>query len=365
MSILKHTITRIFRNKIQLVFIILFPLAFMFLGFIGDEQKVSVAVIDHDQTPVTIQLIQDLEVKSKLKQVDEDEIEKALKALRVDYILVIEEGFTQQLLQGTREGLTGYSIAESNISVPIVNYLEQWLEHTATLAFAANQDQQMFDILFDAYTSQGLLQLQHSTVIDKGVERTRSVLGYLTIAMLYTSLIVGLYILLNKQNGTFYRTLAAPVSMRRYMLQTIGSFLLVSWIQITLIMLILTWVYKLYFGGAALSVYLMLMIFSLVAVAFGVAISSVTKSVVQACLLGICLVAPMAMLGGAYFPLDWAPDAVITMSYFTPVSWVLGGIEKLLEGQSILSNGKEVLVLLLFAIIFFLLGTFRKADIVK
>jgi ABC-2 type transport system permease protein len=365
MSIFIHTIKRIFRNKIQVFFILMFPLAFMTLGFLGSEPMVKVAVIDQDQTEITRGLIRNLETKADMKSISEEEIEKKLQNLKLDYVLLINKGFTENLISGKLGGITSYSVKESNFSTSIHAFVNQWLSHAEMIAHGVKGNHEAFQQAFTEYDENGKLQLESAPVIDKGAANTKSLFGFLIISMLYTSLIVGLYILINKNNHTLYRTLTAPIGIKNYMFQTICSFLFVSFIQILFVMLMLKWVYGMYMGDAAVSIFILLWLFSLVTVSFGVAISSSSKSIVQACLIGICFVSPMAMLGGAYFPLDYAPEIIQTLSQFSPVTWVLQGIDQLLYGQSIFSLGKEMMVLLLFAVIFFLLGTLRKVDISK
>lgn len=365
MSIFISNVKRILRNKVQLFFIILFPLAFMSLGFIGQQPTVKTAVIDKDQTQLTAGLMRSLETKASLHSIDEVDIQKKLMSLRVDYVLVIEKGFTQSLIAGENGGITGYSVEESNFSKPVSSFVEQWISHAKAIAGAVNHQEAAFYTEFTGYDQNGSVQMDNRLVMNPDTATTRSVVGFLLISMLYTSLIVGLHILVNKNNHTLYRTLAAPISIRNYMLQTISSFLFVSLIQISFVMIMLKWVYRLDMGGSGLNIYLMLIVFSLVSVSFGVAISSVSKNIIQACLIGISLVAPLAMLGGAYFPLEFAPDIIKSLSNFTPVSWMMGSTEKLLQGETIASLGKEMSMLVLFAIIFFLVGTLRKADIAK
>jgi len=365
MIIFLNTIKRIFHNKIQLFFIVIFPIAFMMLGYIGENPVIKTIVFDHDQTILTEMLTKHILDGSSEVLFEEQEIESKLMSLEVDYVLVINQGFTDKLIAGEGGGITAYTVQESNFSEPINTFLGQWLQHAWAMADAVDNNKEVFYEQFIRYDQQGVFHIEKHSVMDEGVSRSLSVLGYFTTAMLYTSLIAGLYILLNKSNFTFYRTLTAPISIRGYMMQTVLGFLFVSIVQITLVMLLLKWVFGIYLAGSAISIYLFFILFSLVTVSFGVAISSISQNTIQACLIGLCLISPLAMLGGAYFPLDFAPDFFIVISYFTPVSWVLNGMERLLLGEPITSLGKESIVLILFATIFFLIGTMRKADIAK
>jgi ABC-2 type transport system permease protein len=369
MTIFLHNVKRLLLNKVQFFFIILFPLAFMQIGFIEGESnlKVVVAIIDQDQTEFTGSLIGNLKSKAEILSIEESQIEKELKSLRIDYVLVLERGFTEHVIGGENGGITGYSVQESNYSMPISAFLEQWIGHAKIIADAVNHEEASFYTEFAHYDQLRPVQVDHRIVTDQGEteKTTMSVIGFVILSMLFTSLVICLFILINKNNHTLYRTLAAPVTIRNYMVQTISSFLFVSWIQITVVMMMLKWVYGMSMGGAAFDIYVLLLLFSLVSVSFGVVMSSLSRSMTQAWTFGICIIMPMCMLGGAFFPLDAMPDLIKNISRLVPVSWVMGGIEELLQGQGLSSIGKEISILLLFAVIFFMVGTLRKADIAQ
>ncbi|MFE0555859.1 ABC transporter permease [Paenibacillus sp. NPDC058910] len=363
MSIFRHTVKRIFKHKLQLLFIVLFPLIYMSLGLVDDKVTMKAAVIDHDQTELTKSLTARMESMAEIRTVKEDQIKQELKELKVDYVLVIDKGFTDRLLQGGKEGLTEYSIRESNLSNPLSSYLQMWVGRAESIAAETGNQPEHFYTAYEQYDKHGSLRLEHNSVQDQ--TKSHKVLGFLITPMLYTSLIAGIQIISNRNNRTLYRTLIAPVRISSYMFQMIVSFIFVAIIQLTFAMLVLKWGYGIDMEHSEWSLYAFLILFSVVAVSFGVAISSISKSALQACLIGICLYEPISMLGGSYGPLDWAPDVVKTISQFTPVYWVMRGIDQLLHGQTLLTLGKEALMLFLFAVIFFLLSTIKKVDIAK
>ncbi|RUS47019.1 ABC transporter permease [Cohnella sp. AR92] len=365
MTVFLNYLKRIFRNKVQAFFILLFPLLFMTIGFVSNEPALKAAVIDNDRTPFTTDLVRQLGSMANIGTVREDEIEQKLRSLNVEYVLVIEPGFTERLIRGESGGITGYAVKESNVSKPASSFIEQRLGAARAVAAAVGRDPDAFYKEMANYDERSSLQLNAHTFKDVQTKETSTVIGLVVVAMLYTALIVSLHVLINRNNHTLHRTLAAPVTMRRYMLQMIGSFVAVAWIQITIVMVFMKWVFNLYFGGAEWDIYGLLLIFSLVGVSFGVAISSLTRNMVQACLFGICIIVPLAMLGGAYFPIEGKSDVIDSLSKLTPVSWVMGGVKKLLSGASLISLGQEISIVLMFAVVFFLIGTFKKADTAK
>ncbi|MGF7046509.1 ABC-2 type transport system permease protein [Paenibacillus sp. DS2015] len=364
MTIFTNTVKRILRNKAQLLFLIIFPFAFTSIGFIGARPAISVSIVDKDQTELTARILRNLSEKAVIRPVEEEDIEKKLLELYTDYVLVIEDGFTDGLIAGNHEQVAAYHLAESNVFQPISVLLEQWLEHGYYIAEAVNHDPELFSSGFAKY-DQGALQMKSLHITDPRAFQTKAVLGVLVMAMLYTSLITGLQIIVNKNNGTLYRTLAAPVRIKSYMLQMIGGQLLIAWVQVTFVMLVFQWIYHLYMGSSPINLYILLLLFSFVSVSLGVAISRVSNNMIQACLIGVSLIVPASLLGGAYFPIDDIPGVIQILSQFSPIAWMLKCVEKLLQGQNLISLSRELGILMLFAIIFFLIGSFRKVDLSK
>jgi ABC-2 type transport system permease protein len=364
-TILRTQLKRIFRGKLQLFFIVLLPLFFMSFAFIEQEYTTIVAVIDKDQTRLTALLKQSLASKAKMLSVSEAEMEEKLAEMKLDYVLVIEKGFTDALIRGEGGKVKGVSIAESNLSEPVHAYLEQWLRHASTLARGAGHQAGTFYTALERYAGEPRIGVKSVQLSDEGASTTLRVMGFMVLAMMCTSVFTALKIVQDKNNHTLIRTMMAPVPLRSYMAQTIASFLLVSLVQITVVLLLLRYGLRLYMGESVFHFFVLMAVFSLVSVSLGILVSSFSRNIVQAALFGFCVIPPLGMLGGAYFPLDWAPEIIKILSQFDPVTWMMQGAERLLHDQPLAAIGREISVLLLFAAVFFLLGTVRKTDIAK
>jgi ABC-2 type transport system permease protein len=362
MTIFTNTVKRILRNKGQMLFLLIFPFAFTSIGFIGARPATIVSVIDQDQTELTASLTRNLAEQAELRPASEADIEKKLLELYSDDIIVIPKGFTAALIAGDKDGISAHRLAESNVAEPIDLFLEQWLNHTRELAFAAKHESAEFYKLFRSY-EQGSVQLTVRQAADPRATQTRAVLGVLLMAMMYSALITGLQIIINKNNHTLRRTLAAPVRAGSYMLQMILGHLLVAWLQVLLVMVVLQRVYGLYMGSTPYTLYLLLLVFSLVSVSLGVAVSRFSENLIQACLIGVVFIVPFSLLGGAYFPIADIPGLIQTLSQFSPIAWALDATEKLILGQGLEAITGELVILVLFAVVFFLLGGLGKKDL--
>lgn len=364
MSIFTVNLKRILKSRVQLVFIILFPLSLMSMSVFHVDHVLKAAIVDKDQTELTRIMAKEMASIATISALQEEDIEKELMGLKVDYVLVIEQGFTKGLIQGKAVKIKGYSVQESNMSLPIKTYTDGFLHNVKQIAHAADQSEETFYKALNAYQN-GSLQMRYQSAVDSKYQTSRSVFGFLAVSMLYSSMVTAMLIIMNKNNRTFYRTLAAPVSIRKYMLQNIASFLVVSLIQIVVLFAILIVGFDIYLGTSAFDMFVLFIVFALVCVSLGITVSAYSKTIVQAGILGICVIPPMSMLGGAYWPMDQVPQAVKTIAQFVPVTWAMKGVEKLLREQSLAAISAELVMLLLFAAIFFLLGTLRRADIAK
>ena len=73
-------------------------------------------LVDLDNTPLTQILAETLSRTSPVVMLAEEGIRSALAGGKADYILVIDSGFTQDIIAGKDPGIRGYSIQEANLA---------------------------------------------------------------------------------------------------------------------------------------------------------------------------------------------------------------------------------------------------------
>lgn len=364
MSIFTVNIKRILKSKVQLFFLILFPLMMMSMSVLEVKPTLKAAVIDKDGTKLTALLAKEMGTVATLVTIQEENLQKELMGLTADYVLVVDKGFTEGIIRGESPRVQGYYVEESNLSLPIKSFVESFLHNGKLMAQAARHDEAAFYQALNIYQA-GSMTMKYEEAVDPQYQNSRAAFGFMAVSMLYASMVTAMLILMNKSNRTFYRTLAAPIRIRSYMLQNAASFIVIAIIQIVVLFAVLKFGFGLYMGPSVLQMVLLFVVFALVSVALGITISAHAKSIVQACILGICTIPPMAMLGGAYFPMDNVPDAIKALAQFVPVTWAMQAVDKLLREQSFAAIAGDLAVLIVFAAIFFLLGTLRKTDLAK
>lgn len=328
--------------------------------------KITVGVVDYDKTKFTAMLIDNIKVANTVRYVDEVDIKKTLVDSGADYIMVINKGFTNNIIQNRLALIKGYSIKETNAALPTKYYIENFINSAKTIGKASKGNELSFYKGL-TYYNKGSLSANYKSIEIKGSMSSNILqgLGFLIMSMIFLSNNAAQLILEDKKNKTFYRIFGSPISARSYMLQNVLSFFVVLLIQLVFVFAIMKLVFNADFGSSILNIFGLYAIFSLVCVSLGVAITSISKDARQAGAINTFITVPMCMLGGCFWPRDFMPDILNKIGNFMPTSWVLKASEKIINGDTISSVGTEISILLLFTLVFILLGSWKKADITK
>lgn len=368
MTIFINNIRRIFKDKANFILMFIFPMIFitMSMGLSMGGGVVSVGIVDHDKTQLTQGLVDNINKNNKVKFLDEKEIKKALTDDMADYVMVIPKGFTDSIISGNPMQIKGYSIKESNIALPAKYSINNFLSSVKNLGAASHGNSTAFYKALDNYEKGSFVAVFNSVEgKDNKGEKTLQALGFLIMSMLFVGNNSSQLILDDKVNKTFYRIFAGPITAKNYMLQNILSFLAIMVIQLSVILSIMKLGFHAQFGTSILNIFGLYILFGMFCVALGVAIMSISKDSRQAGALNTFLTVPMCMIGGCFWPRSFMPDILIKISNFMPTTWVLKASEKIINGSALTNVGIEILVLLLFTLVFVLLGSWRKTDITK
>ncbi len=357
------------KEKSNYISMIVVPVVFMILILLqysgGNGYVLKVGIVDYDQTELTRMLQYNLSEKSNLILLTEENLYQDMIDRKIDYGVVIPEGFTQDLIRMNSPQLEGYRITESNITLPTIYYIENFMNSVNNIALAAQGNEGLFYEGLEVY-QRGLLSVENTTIYSENAKSegiTVAGLGFIVMGMMYFSTFSANMILLDRENKTFYRILSSPVKIKRYMAENLLSFLFLSQVQILLLFSIMHFIFKMNLGPSIFNLYIVLLSYSLVCVAFGIALTALAKDSRQASSIASFLVTPMVMLGGGFWSREIMPQSLQNIGNFVPITWVLKAAEKVLYGDQLLAVGRELFILFLFAMTFFLLGTWKKTDI--
>lgn len=364
MTVFINVLKRILKNKIQLFFILILPAIFMIPISLNmnSEHPLRVGILDNDKTIFSNILYDSLKTKADVISIGSSNNHFDVLNSKIDYEIIISKGFTSGLIAGKGVQLDGYYLKDSVRCIPIRQYLKSFVDSSKAIAVSVNGNETKFYEGMSGYNNLGV-KTNYNIISNIDRDRAYSSFGLFLMFVVMTSVLFTTLLLRDKENRTFYRTITAPVSLKSYMLQNILSFTIISFLQVTLVFVILKYLVGIYMGNSFSSMYAVFLFASVMCVSLGIAISSVSRNVVQAGFIGLFLSLPMSFLGGCWWPNATAPDVFRSIGRFTPVYWVMEAVNKLLYNNSLTSALNEILVIVAFSAIFFFLGTWKRESL--
>jgi ABC-2 type transport system permease protein len=163
-----------------------------------------------------------------------------------------------------------------------------------------------------------------------------------------------------RRQGTLRRLISAPVSKTVALLGTIAGQLATAMVQMMILALVGTLVFRLPWWNHPAATLAMFTAFGLAAVAFGTMLGTFITTEAQAGGLSLALGMSMAMLGGCWYPRELFPDVVQKITLALPTTWSMIGMNNiLLRGQDLAGVLPVVGVLCGFAVLFIAVGVLR------
>lgn len=366
MTVFFNSLKRLFKSKVQLLVLFILPFLVLFptnLVSSGTMTTLKIAIIDKDNTELTKTFAESAKRDFSVVNVNEKDIDNSINDGDINYVIVIPKGYTSGIINMRDVKMKGFASSDKNVSSIMKEVIDGYMNPVKNIAAASKGDNMRFYSGFKVFKQAFFKELGKTK--NKPAEKNSIVIyGMIIMFSMFTPVFAATTIITDKEKKTFFRTLNAGLSLKSYMLQTILSFELIAISQIAILLTVSKLCFHIEFGSSILNMLLLMFIFSIVSVSFGIAVSSMSKSTIQATMIGVGTVTFMSVIGGAW---GMKPNSgvVDVLSKLIPVSWAVDGIQKLLNNENLSSIGQNIVMLLIFAMIFFLLGTWRKADIVK
>ena len=367
MIIFSTSLKRIFKNKIRFILMILCPFIFIAMFSMQSHKAATIGIVDYDHSMVSKELSKVLKSIDGIKvlEISEDQIYDMTASYVVDYSIIIGSGFENTILAGNNPKLKEYYVEDRQKLFFVKNSINTELENYMLLAKAADLDKAKFKSSVAEYRASKLTVSTNVGALGK-IEKARASFGFLIQFMMYMAIITTGIILEDKSNGTFYRIFYGPISIKRYMAENLAAFFTTGVIQAIGIISALVLIFRMYMGSAPEAIIGLFVIFAFVCVTMGLFIISVLKKPLQAYVAVAVVTTPLIMLGGCFWGFSLMADILNRIGRFLPVSWVMRTVDAVLDG-SITGNTliTNYVVLLLFALVFLIVGLVKKVDISK
>ncbi len=326
---------RLFRDKMAIFFVFLFPLIFLFIfgGIFGRESEVSfnVALLNQSETEFAKTFVGNLKGEDSILKVKDDitsreRADEAMTQSQIDAIIIMPEDFgkvqpDRQYPSGTLEVV--YSESNRQSGQTLTSIL-QGMFQSINQEFVGEQ-QQPFIVSAQSNGKEGL-----------------SSFDYLFPGLLgFTILGMGLFGPTNvfprmKQRGVLRRYHTTSLKVWQFVLGNVISNSVGALLSVAFMIAIALTVpfFNLNFQGNILELALFIILGAGVIFGFGLAIGGWAKNENQAAPLSNLISFPMMFLSGTFFPRFLMPEWLQTISGFLPLTPFIDGARMILvEGQ--------------------------------
>ncbi len=324
--------------------------------------KVHVGILDYDQSPLSKDFKRYLKEEMDyelLENYSYQELSTELLDKDISVIIEIPENFMTKMMSGGAPKVIITSMDDYENTAFVEAHINSYLSSIQVLASGAGGDKQIFDQLLMASLKEEITLTKTSAAnIDKnklfGESGFINTVGFFLMFIFTISVILGFMIIEDRVKGVFGRIQATPVKPIQYIIGS-GLFgLVLSSIMVVLFTLFI-YINKIQIGVPLETVFLLMLLFSLFTVCFSLMIALATKSrnSVTAIVIGFSTIG--CILGGAYFPLDMAPDTLQKIARILPQFWFMDAFRRL-QLDLHANIYPNIIILALFVALSFLIG---------
>ncbi len=185
-------------------------------------------------------------------------------------------------------------------------------------------------------------------------EGFRNTIGFFLMIIFALGIILSFMIIDDRANGIYNRITISPVRPVQYILGNSMFGFILSFIMVTIYCSYIFFS-EINIGFPIYKLFLLMNLLAFFVVCFiiGVSIIIRSKSGVSALIMGYSTIG--AILGGAYFPIDLAPENLQNMARLLPQYWFMDSIYKLMDNP-MADISSNVIILILFSVLAFLIG---------
>jgi ABC-2 type transport system permease protein len=298
-----------------------------------------------------------------VKTKDRNELNSDLMNKRISGIAEVPEGFQSALLAGEPKPVALTFLDDYANEAFVRGYFEAYMGSVSVLSTAADGDAASFDEMLEetrvSEPSVGTARKDAKLARQEAdKEAYWFILGYFMMFSFMMSIVMAQMLHADRLDGTFRRIKASSVTSVEYVASIEG-------IGFVIALLIegpglLIWHLTGSYAGVPFGVTaLMLLAFAVLVNSFAIFIGIVMPSFSGIVAVCVAVSTITSMLGGAWFPIEFAPPLFQSLSKFTPQYWVREAIYSYESGNG--AFGVPLAILLLVSLLFLILTGIRFA----
>lgn len=333
----------------------------MLFGFAinSDPRHLPTAIRNADMGPFARTLVAALQ-NSDYFQVTtvtatEEETQRLLQLGKVQFVINIPVDFSRRLLRGLSPNVLVETDATDPSAVgPAVSTLRalagKVLDHDLKGPLAALRDS-VAPVNFQV----------HAHYNPENNTQYNIVPGLMGVVLTMTMVVItSLVITRERERGTMENLLATPVRPVEVMLGKIVPYIVVGYIQLTLILLAARYIFDVPLAGSLSLLYGVAFLFIAANLAMGITFSTLARNQLQAVQMAFFFFLPSILLSGFMFPFRGMPEWAQWLGTCLPLTHFLRMVRGiLLKGDGLVEIAPELWPLLLFFVVALAIGIKR------
>jgi ABC-2 type transport system permease protein len=334
------------RDRQAIFFSLFFPLVFMFIiSFAsgGDPEPIELGIVNRADNEMATNFIATLEstLLFNITVGEEASLREELNAGNKAVVLIRPENFVDNGIPSDLTVLIDASqVRQAAIVMPVLRSALVDVERTL------RDTEPLFDIHIEDVQS-----------------RTQSYLDFVVPGLLAFSIMniaiagSGYNIVEYRRKGILKRLFVTPILPRDFIGGLVLSRLLICLVQLTGLILAAIFLFQVIFVGNMLSLYLFILLGTVVFLCIGFCLGSIAKSQQAIIAIGNLVTFPQMILSGIFFPIEALPDLVQPIAKLLPLSFISTGIREIaINGASLLELFPQLVGVAIWAVIVLVLS---------
>jgi len=313
---------------------IIFSLIFGGIGIgngSADEQKINVAVVVNEcELCEAVYTYLERNQSYNWQRYSLEDAKVAVSNQEVIAALIISENIYYRL-DNSRAVFDIIVNNKSEQYLPFSNYIDgvanQLHKSIMTLKISNEADALLEIVLYINSIDPIIIEKEQYQVenSNKPKQSTTMSVGFCVMFMMFAIANSASNIHQERKEYSWQRLLISGTSPLLISLGTMLAFFIIGWIQFSIVILFMTFVYDAFWGNIGyLIMFGSLMIMTVVS--FSMLLVTVVNSKVKADTLSAIIVVSTCMLGGVYWPISIAPKFMQVIGAFTPQYWMMKGL---------------------------------------
>ncbi|MBF0260595.1 MAG: ABC transporter permease [Magnetococcales bacterium] len=325
------------RDRLTFAMMVMIPMVQLILfGFAinSDPRNLPTAILDRDHGPFGRSLMAQMQASGYFRvteSIDDDvRIEESLALGRVQFVVTIPEGFSRSVARGERPEL----LIEADATDPAAT--SNALGTVSALVWHA-MDRELTGPLSGLRVGYPPFDLKvHRRYNQEGITQFNVVPGLMGVVLTMTMVIMtALGVTRERERGTMENLLVTPLRPAEVMLGKILPYVVVGYIQMSLILVAARVIFDVPVVGNILVLMLASVVFIAANLAVGFTFSTLARNQLQAMQMGFFYFLPNILLSGFMFPFRGMPQWAQNIGEVLPLTHFL----RIVRGVMLKGNG--------------------------